>query len=214
VVTFLDILGWTGIYNRHSNPLGTLRNFLESINEHTRGLTTGKTEVKSISDTVAILTPCLPNEISEAIESHGIICASAIPRSIEQMIPIRGATAAGTFENQDNAFIGKAVDEAASWYENSDWIGVHLTPSAQFQFKPRANSRWVKYPAPIKSPHRWEPYCVNWVEEDPSSITVESLHANFLELGPLVPEIAGKFVHTLRFFDAVKRLPPGQPLAR
>ena len=43
-----------------------------------------------------------------------------------------------------NIFVGKAVDEAASWHEQADWIGVHLTPSAEYAFKSTAKkSAWA-----------------------------------------------------------------------
>jgi hypothetical protein len=207
VVTFLDILGWKGIYSRHGNPLPTLRELLNGIGkaqQKTRGLITGKTEVKSISDTIAILSTCTPEEVSQAIEAHGILCSWAIPTSITLQIPLRGATSAGKFENQENAFIGEAIDEAASWYEHSDWIGVHLTPSAQFLFKPRSDTHWIAYAAPLKANYKSVPYCVNWIDKASIPISEELLRSSFRQMGPLVPEISGKFVNTLNFFEAVR----------
>jgi hypothetical protein len=207
VVTFLDILGWKGIYSRHSSPLSTLRELLIGIGkaqQKTRGLVTGKTEVKSISDTIAILTTCTPEEVNQAIEAHGILCSWAIPTSIASGIPVRGATAAGKFENQENAFIGEAIDEAASWYEHADWIGVHLTPSAQFLFNPRPDTHWVAYAAPLKVHYKSISHCVNWIDHAPDPITEESLRSSFRQMGPLIPEISGKFIHTLAFFEAIR----------
>jgi len=207
VVTFLDILGWKGIYARHGNPLYTLRELLSGIGkaqQKTRGLITGKTEVKSISDTIAILSTCTPEEVNQAIEAHGILCSWAIPASITLQIPLRGATAAGRFENQENAFIGEAIDEAASWYEHSDWIGVHLTPSAQFLFTPRQDTNWIAYAAPLKANYKSLPYCVNWIDNAPETVSEESLRSSFRQMGPLVPEISGKFINTLNFFETVR----------
>jgi hypothetical protein len=89
VVTFLDILGWKGIYSRHSSPLSTLRELLIGIGkaqQKTRGLVTGKTEVKSISDTIAILTTCTPEEVNQAIEAHGILCSWANANAVRGFI--------------------------------------------------------------------------------------------------------------------------------
>ncbi len=120
---------------------------------------------------------------------------------------MRGATSYGDYEEAKNIFVGKAVDEAASWHEQSDWIGVNLTPSAEFVFnaKPK-NSVWRPYPAPTKIKSKWEPHCVNWI---PSWMKVEEegmdIRQTFRRLGPLIPEIAGKYTNTLAFMSAMKK---------
>jgi hypothetical protein len=126
-----------------------------------------------------------------------------IPRSIDQGIPVRGATSYGEFETTDNIFVGKAIDEAAAWHEQSDWIGVHLTPSAEFVFLPSKHTNlWIKHGPPNKSHVSWKPHCVNWVSGlSGGNIEIEIIKSKFRQLGPIVPEITGKFINTLGFID-------------
>ena len=131
IVTFLDVLGWKGVYDRHSDAIDRLRRLVESVKSNAiqkrRGRIIGQVDVQSISDTIAIFTFCSEKEISTAIEIHGELCQHLIPASIRVGLPMRGATAYGSFEISDNIFVGKAVDEAGSWHEQGNWIGVNLT---------------------------------------------------------------------------------------
>jgi hypothetical protein len=154
VVTFLDVLGWKGVYARKPDAIASLTRLIEGVRKRAESLQRGrlnqKVEVKSISDTIAIFTFCSESEISAAIEVHGELCQWLIPESIESEIPVRGATTFGDFEiDEKSIFLGKAIDEAASWHELSDWIGVHLTPSAEYVFQPKsAFSAWIKSTPP------------------------------------------------------------------
>lgn len=214
VVTFLDVLGWKGVYDRTSEAIAKLRQLVDGIKEESHPLKRGRTyreiDVKSISDTIAIFTLCTTDEAPDIIEIHGKLCQWAIPQSIELEIPVRGATAFGDFEISDNIFVGKAVDEAASWHEHIDWIGVNLTPSAEFVYAPvRDMELWRPYKAPNKIKIDWTPHCVDWTAawgQDREART-RSIKDKFRRLGPIVPEITGKFVHTLAFIKKMGTTP-------
>jgi hypothetical protein len=210
VVTFLDVLGWKGVYDRQANAIGSLKRLVEGVGKKAvkmRGRINGDVVVKSISDTIAIFTVCSDKEVSEAIEIHGELCQWLIPESIRSALPMRGATAYGDFEISDNIFVGKAVDEAASWHEQGNWIGVNLSPSAEFVFaKAPSGSAWIQYSAPIKAAMKWQPHCVNWL----SSCTdiareKETVLTKFRSMGPIVPEIAPKFINTLSFMEEMTK---------
>ncbi len=210
IVTFLDVLGWKGVYDRHSDAIDRLRRLVESVKSNAiqkrRGRIIGQVDVQSISDTIAIFTFCSEKEISTAIEIHGELCQHLIPASIRVGLPMRGATAYGSFEISDNIFVGKAVDEAASWHEQGNWIGVNLTPSAEFVFsKEKSISAWVKYAVPTKTSMKWSPHCVNWFDEwTDFERDKKSVREEFLRMGPIVPEVAPKFINTLAFIDDMK----------
>jgi len=210
VVTFLDVLGWKGVYDRQANAVDTLRRLVDGVRRHAkqmRGRINSDIDIQSISDTIAIFTACSKNEISAAIEIHGELCQRLIPASIRAALPMRGATAYGNFEISQNIFVGKAVDEAASWHEQGNWIGVNLTPSAEFVFsRNNIKSAWISYAAPIKVSVKWEPHCVNWITNwaDSDSET-EIIKEIFLGMGPIVPEIAPKFINTLAFIEKISR---------
>jgi len=213
VVTFLDVLGWKGVYDRQANAVESLKLLLDGVSKKAvsmRGRIESDVVVKSISDTIAIFTVCGDKEISKAIEIHGELCQYLIPASIRSGLPMRGATAYGDFEISDNIFVGKAVDEAASWHEQSNWISVNLSPSAEFVFgKGPPNSAWVQYPVPIKTAIKWRPHCVNWLTNwNEIGREMENVLSYFRRMGPIVPEIAPKFINTLSFIEEVTKPKP------
>lgn len=205
VVTFLDVLGWRGVYDRKTDAIASLTRLIEGLKELSNVVSRGRiiegVQIKSISDTIAIFTFCSDEEISTAIELHGELCQWIIPESIESEIPVRGATSFGDFAIWESIFVGKAIDEAASWHEQSDWIGVHLTPSAEYVFKPRASgSAWIAFRPPNKSRLDWKPHCVDWTTEwSNREDRIRTIKEKFRALGPIVPEIAAKFSNTLAF---------------
>lgn len=217
VVTFLDVLGWKGVYDRKQDAIGSLTLLIEGARkeaEKKRGRIRYEVTVKSISDTIAIFTFAEDFEVSDVIEVHGEICQWLIRESIDAELPVRGAIAYGEFQIRDNIFVGKGIDEAASWHEQSDWIGVNLTPSAEFVFEPRPKSRtWHHCEAPLKNRLKWATHCVNWTSGwKDRGFSEAAVRKKFLRLGPIVPEIAGKFTNTLAFITAagVTPLPKGK----
>ena len=154
-----------------------------------------------------MFTLCGESEVTTAIEIHGELCQWLIPESIKMELPMRGATAYGEFEVIDNIFVGKAVDEAASWHEQGNWIGVNLSPSAEFAFSPLLkSSAWIPFAAPIKVPMKWQPHCVNWVADwDLVAVKTKDVQQRFQRMGPILPEIAPKFINTLSFIKEVAK---------
>lgn len=213
IVTFLDVLGWKGVYDRQPDAIKTLTRLIEGVTgqaEKQRGRILNDVQIKSISDTIAIFAFCEEKEISTTLEIHGELCQWIIPASIDAEIPLRGATSYGEFEinSGGNIFVGKAIDEAASWHEQSDWIGVHLTPSAEYVYEPQSASKtWVSFCPPNKTRLNWKPHCVNWTIGMDGPGSVERIKSKFRRLGPIVPEIAAKFSNTLAFIEAVQSPP-------
>lgn len=211
VVTFLDVLGWKGIYSRKADAIGSLRELIKGVSskamEHCDRI--WPITVKSISDTIVIFTPCTKDEVSTAIDIHGSLCQWLIPESIDAEIPVRGAISYGEFEVSGNIFVGKAVDEAASWHEQADWIGVHLTPSAEYLFDiDDGKAQWITFSPPTKTSLKWELHCVNWTADwQDRSKKIQDIKKKFCLLGPIVPEIAGKFANTLKFIECANPKP-------
>lgn len=209
VITLLDVLGWKGIYSRKKNAIYSLATFIEKIREKSeehRGKINDGTEVLSISDTIVIYTPCSEEEVSEAIDIHRALCQWIIPESIYEGIPVRGAISYGEVKVQKNIYVGKAVDEAASWYEQADWIGVHLTPSAEFIIDIKDDrAKWIKFSTKCKNQMDKELYCVNWTADwQDKKQEIKNIEKKFCKLGPITPEIVGKFKNTLKFIEEIK----------
>lgn len=212
VVTFLDVLGWRGVYDRQDDAISRLTSLVDGLKKMAitaRGNLTQETGVRSISDTIVLYTKCTESDAIKAIDIHGKLATWVIPTSIIAEIPVRGAIAYGDFEFRENIFVGKAVDEAAAWHEYADWIGVHLTPSAEYIFGSSSSSTWIKYRPPHKMAIAWKVNCVNWTAKwsDRNQETAKIV-ASLRRLGPILPDIAAKFANTLTFIETANSQSP------
>lgn len=217
-VTLLDVLGWKGIWEKRKDALDILFSFIEEIekkskelldkqSESDRTLRGVETSVISISDTIAIVTPTAKAINPKIVlKLHAEICSFIIPESIKRHIPMRGATAYGSFAIKDHIMIGSAVDEAASWHEAHDWIGVTMTPSAYLKTGRSQPDGWVTYTPPYKGKGFGETFCVEWDFNCSGSDGSQGgqIEKYFYEQGPHTPEIAAKYTNTLKFLDRVK----------
>ena len=206
VVTFLDVLGWKGIWQRKENAIKTLQDLVKSIKDTIKNKEIGvdlneSTSIEIISDTIVLFTPAELNTVSDKLEWHGELCCKAIPHSIKEGIPLRGATSFGEIvkSNENNIFVGKAVDEAASWHEEVDWIGVFMTPSANYVFNKEESKYWTLYNPPLKENIQLNTFSVKWFNENKTFIS--ELKKDFLQMSPILPEILTKFTNTLKFVE-------------
>lgn len=218
VVTFLDVIGWKGIYTRKTDAIATFKGFIKEIHSQAqkqRGrikYNENVVEVRNVSDTIVLITPCLEEDASKALDVHGKLCKWIIPYSINLEIPVRGATTFGEFEldPKENIFVGKAIDEAAAWHEMADWIGVNLTPSAEYVFVDKDDDTcWVPYNPPIKTVQKVRLHCVYWSKDwTDKQNKLSGIKNKFCRLGPIVPEFAGKFENTLKFIQTEPKSSP------
>lgn len=205
--TFLDVLGWKGIWERNPSAIVQLQSFVKQMQKMAqeisgkymespdlRGKTT-PTEVISISDTVAIFTAASPQI---AISIHAELCSWALSYALEQELPLRGAISYGEYSIADNIMLGYAVDEAASWHETTDWIGVILTPSAKMVLKNELPEFVTTYEnIPFKKSMKTLNLCVKWNFDDE-----KKLYDIIQKKGPHVPDIAPKYLNTLQFLNS------------
>lgn len=143
-ITFLDFLGWKGIWmNDYKNKNQTedvlnydsLRKLAELIKEISQLCEEeGNCRFISISDTIVLFSSCEKNEDSsyETLKKHAKICSEILNISAKRGFALRGAITIGEFASYENIIVGSGVDECAGWYEQTDWLGVIFAPSAQF----------------------------------------------------------------------------------
>ena len=164
--------------------------------------------VLTISDTIVLLTR---GDAAEVLPVHGLICKELVSESLRMGIPLRGATSHGEFSaSEGTILVGPAVDEAASWHEALDWIGVVMTPSAEYKCEPSAP--WCQYAkAPVKGLGSRTLWCVDWGEKWADDTEIRKL---FSEVGPMDTAIAVKYMNTLDFLrDRISNRPqPAQPV--
>ncbi len=205
-VTFLDVLGWKGIWERNQFAINKLQSFVYEMQKKAQEVSekymddpslrgkSNPTEVLSISDTIAIFTSASPQA---AIGIHAELCSWALSYSLEQELPLRGAISYGEYSIADNIMLGYAVDEASIWHEITDWIGVILTPSAKMYLRNNLPEFVAEYNnIPFKRSMKTLNLCVKWSFGD------EKMLYDFIQKkGPHIPEIAPKYLNTLEFLQ-------------
>ena len=212
VVTFLDVLGWRGIWQRESEPLAALKTLMDlarSKMDKSRGrgelMDTGR--VLCVSDTIVLVTYTPEEAISAAIEVQGETAGVLLREGLRHGLPLRGATTYGRLSVADDEKLpsayGPAIDEAAAWYERCAWIGVHLTPSACYALGGQSVKHWVRYPPPLSGEQQFDTLCVDWRPAADGGGEPEkmSIVRDFLNTAPILPEILSKYENTLRFLS-------------
>lgn len=215
VVTFLDVLGWKGIWQRKQNPINDLEQLVKSISKKSQLLSRGiklsdkeiispETKVMIISDTIVVFTESTRKNSTNTIDLHGSLCIEAIPLSITKGIPLRGATSYGEviISSNNSIYAGKAIDEAASWHELGDWIGVFMAPTANFVYEPSASGVWIQYEPPLKGGKKIATYTVNW-NKGKNEEDVKAIKQSFCDLAPITPEVESKFSNTIEYLTKI-----------
>jgi len=123
---FADILGWKGIWKKQdkkdiANVTFFIKNILEK--EFDRELKEKKYNISLISDTFIVF--------SKEWELSNKLSKKLIELCLENDLVIRGAISYGECYNKDTVYVGPAVDEAASWHDEGEEIGIFCTPSAK-----------------------------------------------------------------------------------
>lgn len=208
IVTFLDVLGWKGLWQSNRDAVDHLRRLVrdtrkkaieivKAYNEKERAKDVRykdtKIKVLSISDTIVFLTD---TESITALSFHAQLCSWILEYALSKKLPLRGAISYGEFTESENIMLGPAIDEAAAWHESTDWIGVILTPSAKMYVRDEKIPYIIdNYDnIPFKKANKTLKHCVDW------SFRIEyALYDNFLEKGPHMPEVAPKYLNTLEF---------------
>ena len=132
-LTFADILGWKGIWKKQNsdnekvdtlNTLLFIKNKLEEeFKEQRKDENNDNYKIDLISDTYVIY--------SKELELSNKLSKRLLELCLINGLLIRGATSYGKFYNNDMVYIGQAVDEAASWHEKGEEIGIFYTSSAR-----------------------------------------------------------------------------------
>jgi hypothetical protein len=205
-VAFLDVLGWKGLWQENPAAIESLHSLILKTREKSEEITLEYSDVKelrgksnittvlSISDTIAVFTSASP---SIALDIQSKICSWLLEYALSQSIPLRGAISYGEYSIKDNIMLGYAVDEAASWHETTDWIGVVITPSAKFQANVDSLEKVTSYQKiPFKRTIKNLDLCVDWMFNNR-----EELLDIINRKGPHIPEIAPKYLNTLAFLN-------------
>lgn len=209
-VTFLDVLGWKGIWQRKPDAMEALKNIRNLVGElqelevrQQQKFAGLKPRISVLSDTIVLTTHGEPGAV---LPLHVGMVDKLLSFCLTDELPIRGAIGFGPFSFIDNMLVGPAVDEVASWYEAVEWIGAILTPTASFYYRKEdypADSV-LEYFVPLAKGRRYPMKCVDWL----SAIRDEKdLLRGFLATASVItPDVAPKYLNTVKFFRHIRRL--------
>ena len=123
---FADILGWKGIWKKQDKKdIANVTFFIKNILDKglDKELKEKEYSISLISDTFIVF--------SEEWELSNKLSKKLIELCLENNLVIRGAISYGECYNKDTVYVGPAVDEAASWHDEGEEIGIFCTPSAK-----------------------------------------------------------------------------------
>ena len=190
-LTFADILGWKGIWQKQNTDVGKIDNIrkLLSIKDNLNKKFLNDESfhnVKLISDTFVIY--------SRSFELSNKLSKELIKLCLEKELLIRGATSYGECYNKDMVYIGQAVDEAASWHEKGEEIGIFYTSSARLS-KNLNDDELEKYYLKNNEANtkhgKIKTYFINWYNE-----TTEKKFYEIMKKEIIYPEISLKYFNT------------------
>jgi len=141
----------------------------KSIEEYKTNL-----EEKTISDGCSIIFLCI-----------GILLIGFLNASFHSKIYFRGSIGLGTIYKEEDIIIGPAIDEAAEDHQQSNWIGISLTPSASIMlnslisknntFSKVLGDLYTKHDLPKKKGIEKDCFVVNWSKFFVKGITPDSV---------------------------------------
>jgi hypothetical protein len=230
VVVFLDALGVKGIWAR-AEPESIITSWeevLKRLNESIRKMpklgSIGNTaecldyNIAAFSDTVIITLKCTDDPAAH-VPLVAKIVSDIFFYALVKGIYFRGVIAIGKFFQSKTLMIGPAIDEAAEWYTQPEWMGVSAAPSASFGLSRLEDqkadiSKWfVKYDIPSKSGLQKAEWALAWPREalknptaSQTNLTVRGLILDAFANRPISVAAAQKYKNTLAFFDYVAEL--------
>lgn len=224
IVAILDALGASSysdedveqFLNSRQRIISKLGDYLEEKTE----ISAEQVKTFTFNDTIVIALLCGIRAPSlDQISAFCAVLRKFIVDSMNNGLLFRGAAALGEFRADDltNTIMGDAVTDAAQWYEETDWIGVHFTPRSFLHIERdlhgAANRReWamLPYKVPLKGGKTLDTFAVNW----PRIFTLKKARPWDDNLAPRVKLLRflgkhrvpmgteQKYFNTIAFFDA------------
>lgn len=155
--------GGAGLHARRNDLLGSTRSLLRDDCLAGKSMT-----FSAFSDTMFITVE--GKDYDDLLLAFGRTMWQAVTHSIKKDVPVRGCVSCGGyFYSPDNLFTGPAVDEAASYYDLPQWIGISAAPSANSVLSraiPRASHRnnrvYRRHDIPLRASVERDAWALNW----------------------------------------------------
>lgn len=223
VVAILDALGAKNYTDDEIRLfLSSRERVLSLLNRQAEGLGTiqpSELGTFTFNDTIIVVLKTGQRSATlKKIATFAAVIRQFLVNSMANGLLFRGAAAIGTFylDDQRNTVMGDAITDAAQWYEQSDWIGVHFTPHSFIELEAMLTASddkkgwaFIPFDVPLRDRTVLHTFAINW----PKIFLVERLRpwhddiqprAKVLQLLSLhrVPRgVESKYYNTIKFFD-------------
>jgi len=228
VILMIDALGARGFSIEESRRFLTNRqSFIERLDEKQRQLSqfteldqkVGEPQIVTFGDTVILAWPLPLDTPDRFLPALAEWVRPAVLVGLQLGFLFRGAIAVGEYILDSSTVLGPALSDAASWYEEADWIGVIATPScgnllsrieARLQGKVDMRRFYVEYDVPLKGGLTSRMWTVSWpaqfppkrsVDIDGSTINGQTLFFELLSRLMIPKGTEAKYSHTRQFFE-------------
>ena len=194
---FADILGWKGIWKKYTSNkerIELVTNLLRIRDLLKKEIEERNCSINLISDTFIIS--------SNDFEMSNKISKKLIELCLEKDLVIRGAISYGEYYNRDTVYLGPAVDEAASWHDEGEEIGIFYTPSAKQEITNK--KEFKKYDLPkdfikLKS-GEINTFFINWYDDK----SKEKFYEIFNKIDKTKIEVYLKYLNTEKKIEEYK----------
>lgn len=226
VIILLDCLGTKGVYNS-GDGLDYVKKILKIHKEHetlfsdvNSAFGIEKVSYHYFSDTTLIVLKLEDDSpgrfLGRQLVPIGRLCDGLFSAFFNQGLFVRGSISVGKYIFQNGVVVGPAIDDAASYYERGNIIGIYTTPSTtnllqsalldNYSSRPILDDKtgydlinhWRYMSVPVKGGGGFSAYMVNW----PFTVFNELVK---LELNPSV-FISEKFALSHIPIEAVEKV--------
>ena len=135
-------------------------------------LSVAKVKTYTFNDTILIVLECDGERPSaDEIQAFVTVLRKLLVDSLKRRIMFRGSFAIGPFyeDSATNTILGKAVTDAAAWYDKADWIGILATPRTTVLIDHLKEKRGksmenllINYDIPLSRGNKIKLWAVNW----------------------------------------------------
>lgn len=213
----LDVLGIKGIWQREpvneivqkwERMVFDFRDIERSLNENPHNNIV--THIQFFSDTIIVTYE--GDDPIDLLSYMSLHLTYPFCHSLTEKVFLRGAISVGRFRRTENMIIGPAIDEAAEFYEHSNWVGITLTPSAgqiiDKTMKEHNRHGWYeKFIVPSNTGDE-EVWALNWpthmrgvMQFIPDTREPRDVLSEVFSNPPNDPRVISKYETTSNFFD-------------
>lgn len=177
IVAILDALGAANYDDKEIEEFLEARSLIirllndkaESVAET---LDVSQVKTYTFNDTMLIVLESRGDRPTSAeIQAFATVLRKLLVDSLRRRIMFRGSFAVGQFyeDSATNTILGRAVTDAAAWYNKADWIGILATPRTTVHIdhlKEKDGKSWghllVRYDVPLSRNSTQSLWTINW----------------------------------------------------